>query len=229
MKLFFLAFFSCLIKVAAYGQKARPDTTFIFRQAGDYYHAIFIDDKNSDYYNKIVDHPYNDVDSLSFKENMIQLKKRYSGSFPRYNLENIHKKWVPIYLYKGNYFVYAPSEWGFNTWVEINDSFFIKYSFDDAAVPAIIQSLKKKNNKVTIDVVKPTLEKSTVKITIIDKKNQIAVFEYSDLTHPYRYRLMVSADNVRNFPIIVNYCEVQKQKELQFDTVNYNKLLKIKN
>lgn len=219
-----LSFVLISFGIDLYSQK---DTTFILRNTGEYYHAIFIDKANSEYYNTIINRTNNDVDSLDFQENIQEFRKKYPQGFTKHDLGDFERNWVPIYLYKGKYYVYAPSEWGFNNWVSITDSFLIEYSFDDCADPAVIKSIAKKNdNNLSLDIEKSCTQGTSINITVIDPKNQIAIFEYPDYKESLRYRLMVSANKVRNFPIIVNYCEVQKQYELEFDKVDYLQLLK---
>ncbi len=207
-----------------YSQK---DTTFILRNTGEYYHAIFIDDANSEFYNTIINHTKNDIDSFVFHENINELRKKYPKGFPKHKFGDFERDWVPIYLYKGKYHVYAPSEWGFNNWVSITDSFLIEYSFDDCADPAVIRSFTKKDNSyLSLNIDKSCTPGSAINITVIDPKNQIAIFEYPGYKESFRYRLMVSANKVRSFPIIVNYCEVQKQYEMEFDKVDYIQLIR---
>lgn len=57
------------------------------------------------------------------------------------------------------------------------------------------------------------------------EKNGIAVFEENTKGYPPGYYLMIAANKIRNFPIIVNYCKTNKQLEFNFDNPDYRKLL----
>lgn len=64
-----------------------------------------------------------------------------------------------------------------------------------------------------------------MRVHIIDKNRQIAIFENLAMPIEDRYQLMVSAKSAIHFPIIVNYSERSKQVEFNFTPPHYQSLL----
>lgn len=204
---------------------AQADTVFIGRNyTDDFYHAIYIDDhKDSKYYGRIADFTFSDRDSVSYRESLVSLKgirkRRISGTLPR--------QWCELRAYKGRYYLYAPSDWGNNSRLIISDSTLIEFNMDGPYASRIDSLGSPGRNtwdfRLTVFDNFPT----RLRIQMIDPEKKIAVFE----THndgesgPGYYRLMVAADGVKNFPIIVNYCRERKQLEYTFESIDFEGLL----
>ena len=87
-----------------FNSQAKKDTLFLEKNK---YHRIFIEkNKNSNYYNSILDFiEFEPVD-----------KTRKIESF------GIKPKWIRIYQYKNNYFLYAPCDWIYDLKYVIDDN-----------------------------------------------------------------------------------------------------------
>ncbi len=72
------------------------------------------------------------------------------------------------------------------------------------------------------------LQPRKLTVHIIDKHKGIAIFEELIEDKAKQYYLMIDATKIRQLPIIVNYCETQKQMEFDFDEPDYQKLLNTK-
>ena len=59
---------------------------------------------------------------------------------------------------------------------------------------------------------------------LLDKKRGIALIENLSQKPENRYKLMVSADKIREFPMIINECD-SKSFEFDFEKPDYRKLL----
>lgn len=92
----------------------------------------------------------------------------------------------------------------------------------------------KKVDEKTFSLSLTSIDRPKRKLTIhiIDKQKGIAIFEelYDD-RGKYRgkqYYLMIDATKIKLLPIIVNYCQTQKQMEFDFDEPDFKKLLQPK-
>lgn len=217
-----------LCQFSLFGQKTASDTTFILREnKKGIYHAIFIDNnKSSKYYNWINKFKFSGNDSISYKESFkyaplgktIRLLKKQTANLP--------KKWCPLYLYKGKYYVYAPSDWGYNTRYKITDTTIIKYDMDGPYPGTLNRFQQIDRNTFAFSYTSVYQNNNKLTIHIIDWVNKIAVFEEASQAGASGFYLMVSAGNLKSFPIVVNYCEMQKQKEFKFDEPDFKVLLK---
>ncbi len=209
------------------GQKITKDTTFILREVNSkIYHAIFIDNnKNSKYSKWISDFTFNSFDSVSYKGQIDLLKEYPHAGFKKVSLKAITTKWIPLYLYKNRYYAYAPSDRSYNKWIKITDSTFIEYDME-GPMPSKIRSFSNINQRhFALHVADVPQKQRKIDAYIIDPKNEIAVFEFSEKNKKPLYRLMVSAKNINRYPVIVNFCVDNRTSEMEFDTPNFLQLV----
>lgn len=219
-----LAFLFLLSMVQLFGQ----DTTFILKNRTKYfYHAIFFEpNKDSKYYRYVADFNFNEFDKRDYEGAVQKLKKNNPAPFPSYNFGKLPRQWCLLFSHKGQLCIYSPSDYISNYQAAISDSTFIDY-YGDGIMASRMQSFKQKNNKTYhFKLVNPSKNEKTLIIHWVDPLKGIAIFETPDKESPYRFRLMVQADKVKNFPLIVNYCDKQKQEEFDgFDKIDFKKWL----
>src|ERR1035437_289749 len=209
----------------AFSQK-KSDTIFI--KANDNTHCfIFIDkNKRSEYYKQISNFSFNSFDSATYKEAINLLKSNSKARFSEYRINDFAKEWVPLYVYKNKFYVYAPSDWGYNNWIKITDSTLIEHDMEGPA-PSKIKSFKKINQQqVELTILGAQQKQRRIKVYIINPKYQTAVFEFSGKHKKTEYKLMVSVNKINHFPVIVNYCKDSKVQEMEFEKPNFKKLIK---
>lgn len=218
-----LAFLFLLSMVQLFGQ----DTTFILKNRTPFfYHAIFIEpNKDSKYYDYIADFKFNRYDEREHAAYIKTLKEQTSAPFSHFNYGKLPLKWCSLYRYQGQFYVYSPSDYIANYKVAISDSTFI--AFPGEIVVNRIQSFEQKNAKTYhFKFITFQNKKESVIIHWIDHKKGIAIFEMPGAMPQHRYEFMVQADKVKNFPLIVNYCDKEKQEEFEgFDKVDFKKWL----
>lgn len=215
-----------ILKISAFGQVARQDTNFIVRENGLYYHAIFIDtNKDSRFYTYLEKNTKSPLDSAFYFEGINRLKQN-KVTITAHKITGIEKTWHPLYLYKGKYYVYSPSDGMYGDWVQINDSIFLSYAGGEMISKAIDHISKTGSNQVRLRVTGDDGKPEKIKIYTIDAGKGIALFEYPKKETAYRYELRVALSKIRRFPIIVNYCETNKQDEFEFKKPDYGRLLK---
>jgi hypothetical protein len=210
-----------------YAQTSSPsDTTFLLREGeGDAYHAIFIDtNKTSLYYDYITSFQFDDNDSVTYASTLDCLQPFNSVAF---NDTSFARQWNSLYSYKGKYYLYSPSDYANNIRIALSDSTCIYYSSQGPSATGIndISKIDLKTYRLSLHYCY-TSKPAIVLIHIIDAKKGIAIFEYT-FSKDGRYRLMVSADKAKNFPIIVNY-STQKASEFDFDDPDFKTMLKAK-
>lgn len=216
-------------------QKNGLDTIFIVKeiQKGGIYHAIYIEpNKSSKYYDRINNFK---LDLNAYQELLKYLTGKQPAKLPKHKTTIIPKKWLELHAYKNKYYVYSPSDLGYNSRLRITDTTLIWHDMElNANVINSVQTIDQ--NTVEFDVTKLAFSqisgklinvKSKLRIHVIDPKNHIAVFEFITKGAPAWYELRVGADKIRNFPMIVNYCKGEKQIEFMFDDVDFKKLLKM--
>jgi hypothetical protein len=144
------------------------------------------------------------------------------------NISDLPKKWIILKYYKNNFYTYYPSDFYSHFKVSISDTALIDYGGEGPMANKIL-SYKKVDN-MTFSFVLTGVErpKRNLTIHIIDNQKGIAIFEELFDNKDKLYYLMVDATKITQLPIIVNYCNSQKQMEFEFDVPDYNKLLKSK-
>jgi len=206
------------------GQTVRTSKIYLLKEKN---HSIFIEsNKNSIFYDKICNFNFGRFDNRSYlssidylKKNKIRLTKVSTGDFP--------ERWITLKQYNGKFYTYYPSDFYSHFKIGISDTAFIEYTGEGPEAKKIISYKKTDNLTYQFILLGHSLKLLKLTVHIIDVKNSIAVFEENNLGQTY-YNLMISAEKIRNLPIIVNYCKTQKQVEFKFEKPNYLQLLKTK-
>ena len=211
-----------------FSQKVSNDTIVLKKGEMDSIrNKVFIDpNKNSLYYKPLLDFGIsNKSESLAWSYELLMDSSR--GRKPKINkTAGLPKKWVPLHLYKNNYYIYSPCDGINNYRFLISDSLVFEW---DAMGPEVREynSFKKVNDSTYIN--KETSyfrEECNLTIIIINRQKGIAVFATQDInSHKTDYYLMVQINKIKLFPIIKNYCRGGKEREFHFDKPDYQKLL----
>lgn len=135
----------------------------------------------------------------------------------------VSRYWTDLYLYKGNYYVYAPSDWMNNKPVYISDSILFDVSTDFTFYP-ILESTNVGNGQQFITINAGEI----VKLTILPlKKIPGAAIWQIETEKSIFYKLKISSNAIKNFPMLVNDCLDEKcLHEFSFDEIDFSKLLK---
>ena len=202
------------------------DTSFIFKNtANGVYHAIFIEQKpDSKYYDWIAGFTFDKNDAREYAWSIKYLKEQNPQPLKKYNTGDLPKQWCSLFRYKGQFYLYSPSDYISNYNVGITDSTYIDYTGEGPMANRINAFLKVSAGKFLFNLSGYNDPKKIIRIHVVDKKRGIAVFEHPNALPKQRYQFMVQADKMKNFPIIVNYCKTQKQEEFDgFDKVDFAK------
>jgi len=207
------------------------DTLFLEREKSVvYYHALFIDkNKSSKFYDAISRFGFDEYDEESYNHSLEYLKAK-NIILKRKIINGLPLKWIILYKYKDKFYTYYPSDFMNHYKINITDTAFIDYASEGPFGSKIIDFTQIDSNTFRFHLTGGYKHNRELVIHIIDSKNGIAVFE-DKFTNSYLEKddkstyLMIDADKIRNFPIIVNYCKTMKQMEFEFDKPDYKKLI----
>jgi hypothetical protein len=211
------------------GQARKADTTFLLKETSNgICHAIFVDEnKTSKFYKQISDFTFYNYDKDNFNSSLKYLKEKHI-SLSRKVITQVPKKWIPLYQYKNKLYLYYPCDFYFHFIYNITDTAFIDYTGEGPVANKIIDFKIINDTTFQFQLTAVTNPTRSLIIHVIDRNRGVAVFEEKTQENGKHFYLMVSADKIKSFPVIVNYCPSQKQDEFQFDKPNYYKLLKAK-
>jgi hypothetical protein len=206
------------------------DTTFLLREKdNEHYHAVFVEkNRQSQAYKNVLNFKMDSYDKESYLQNYRALKAHAAKPFKKYNLAHLPTAWLPLYSYKGKFYIYLPSEPGNMDRVIITDSTLIHW-YMDGPLPQRLKGLNKLNKytwQLKLQDYNPNDHESGIMIYMIDPIKKIAVWENPTAPAKYRYSLYVSSETAAKFDLIVNYCRENRESEFIFDSIDYTALLK---
>jgi hypothetical protein len=220
MKSFFLLF----VLFSSSGLAARQnDTVFLKRVVKDtpytIYHAIFID-TGMHFKKEITDFSFGHFDSATYFSELKRLppfpaKKNLSNPFPH--------NWVELHQLKGKYYLYYPSDKGYLFRFQLTDSTTIDHTMEGPE-PSWLKHITYLSAGHIIIERNNYWGGEKVDIRLVDPQKGMAVFTFGpDKFRKQSRRIwMVDAAKVRLFPIVVNYCETDKQGEFAFDETDFS-------
>lgn len=212
-------FFFCLSLLFSYSLFAQQgDTVFLKRTSTDipypFYHAIFVD-TTSAVRDKLTSFNFLQFDSATYFEQLSALRplKKYPSAL----LKSFPRKWIALYKWKSNYYLYDPSDFGNHMKIEINDTTMTDYTIEGPQ-PSSIKKIRRPSDTRLLIERANAWKGSRVQVQLIDRSKGIAVFSFGRTKYGKGYQvLMVDAAKAHLFPTIVNYCETDKQGEFDFE------------
>ncbi|HTL09526.1 MAG TPA: hypothetical protein VL307_14745, partial [Chitinophagaceae bacterium] len=178
----------CISSTSIFAQRNARDTVFLLREDSLYYHAVFIENnKHSDFYSQLLSS--RNSFNVGIYEDAIQSLRDAGIKLTKRAPLTIFKQWTPLYVYKGKYYVYSPSDGLYNNWIDINDSTIS--GGGDIWVNAVVSATRKGKGKYQVATKDPNNKNEILNIYTIDQKNQTAVFEYPNRTDN-KYELRVA-------------------------------------
>jgi hypothetical protein len=136
--------------------------------------------------------------------------------------ENLPKKWIPLYQYNDEYYLYSPCQWVIAKY-NITDTALIYYGWMDGIYGFRYDTIiQKSDDWFAIQEIKGFNDNTEINIYIIDREKGIAVFEYND--NSYEPQLFVSAETARQFPVIVYICD-SLHPEYEFPEPDFDELI----
>jgi hypothetical protein len=188
------------------------------------YHTVFIG-KNTDTSAFDLKNCNKDIQDF-YESETKQLLKKHHTTVKKIDFGRLERDWAELYVYKKEYYLYSPND-GINAeYLRFDDAIIIQNPVNHATM--LLDSVLQINPN-TFDIKYYTenkAEKNVLRIHIIDATKQIAVFEFlNKKRREDRYKLMIATRKTYLFPTIINN-STEKQFEFQFDTVDFDILLK---
>jgi len=210
-----------------FGQGVGKDTTFLFKKmVGGELHTVFIDNHaDSKYYDPISYFGFRSFDERSYQYSTAYFKK-HNLTLTKVKPVIASTQWVALEQYKGDFYVYHPCDFNAHSRKSVNDSTFIDWTGEGPVANKILEQRKIDNKTYLFKLTGIVHPERTLVIHLIDPQKGIAVFEESTAGEEKGYYLMIAADKIKSVPIIVNYCDRQKQVEWQFGEPDFKALLK---
>ena len=176
-------------------------------------------DHQCELYDWLCPNPKEWMKAAEIVENFPELSDACS---PKISIGNIPRYWNSLQEYKGQYYVYGPSDWMGNRPEFISDSFLIEIASDFAYFSIKKQALVSPNElQLTLDLYG---EVAQLRIRMLSYPIGAALWEYSIKSESWS-ELKVSSEFVREFDLINNDCVNQKCfQEFHFDQTDLSRL-----
>ncbi len=184
------------------------------------YGSVYITkDHQCELYDWLFPNPKKWMEAEGIFENFPELTNACS---PKISIGNIPRYWNSLYEYKGQYYVYGPSDWMSNRPEFISDSFLIEIASDFAYFSIKKLALVSPNElQLTLDLYG---EVAQLRIRMLSYPIGAALWEYSIKSESWS-ELKVSSEFVREFDLINNDCVNQKCfQEFHFDQTDLSRL-----
>jgi hypothetical protein len=206
------------------------DTVFLEKEhKKNYYHAVFIEkNRASKSYKGLLNFAFDHNDSVAFNEYLKILKVRDHKPLKKYSVAALPKEWLPLYLYKGKYYLYEPSNSG-NTGRRILTDSTLTYWNTDGPEPKPLLDFKKAGqHRYSLRSLPyyQFVKKSVINIYVIDPAKKLAVWEDTSLPADYRYGLYVPKEYAKQYDLVSTYCSTGKTTEFKFDKIDFKSLIK---
>lgn len=189
--------------------------------------TIFIDtNRNSEYYERLYS-PYPDSFSQGTYDYIIREFKKNNIKLNSIQVTIPYKEWVLVKKYNGKFYAYHPCDLNHHIKVSFNDTTFVWWAGGDLGVYKVVEQKIENKSSYNFTIMNSYGSEESYIIHIIDEQKGIAIIESELGDKSKRFNFMVVKEKIREFPIIVNTCNLKKP-EMIFDEPDYIDLLKIK-
>jgi len=181
------------------------DTLYIGKHNSDSnYQVIFIDTSHSNFHKFVFDILLSNANEYDFNE---KDKNRPNNINSKYI-----GQWITVKKYKGEFYAYCPSEPYYNTFIKLTDSNLVINDFNEGFVSYLIGKEKRKRRKAIFEFFGHTGIKHFLSIK---QKTKTLFIMKSSLFNVSKIYFVKRASYV-DFPIIVNYCPINRCPEFTF-------------
>lgn len=200
----------------------KEDTVFIVKEEiNGNLHTVFIDEnRNSQFRNRLLNFEVPKYHKDSFKESLQFLDSNCSRPVAPFSNNKLPKQLLPLHAFEGNWYLYAPSDWGAAGRRILTDTTYVVWQMD-GLYPYPIVSRK----EIAPDRIELTIEycgqlNDRLEVIIInlgDTDKGLYKFEFPSRSESQRYEWYTSIEKASCFDLIVNYSNNSKWIEYQFD------------
>ena len=207
-------------------QERKNDTLFLEKSTkeGSSQSVYFDTHKNSKAYNEISNFDFNEFDEQSYQSSFDYLREN-NVKITKQKIILPIKKWVILHQYKNKLYAYKPCDFISHYQVSITDSVYIDYTGEGPIANKIVSQKKVNNNTYKLHLNGVFGINRILTIKLINQEKGIAIFKEQNGNDFIEY-VMIDATKIKKVPLIVNRCDVHKQQEFEFDTIDFEKLYK---
>ncbi|WCM42082.1 hypothetical protein MG290_14300 [Flavobacterium sp. CBA20B-1] len=209
------------------GQSRKEDTLFLKKDT-DYgsLQSVFIEkNKNSVFYNYILDFEFDEFDKQHFQWSLDYLMKNKISLTKQKNILPSNK-WIQIKFLNNDFYAYHPCDFFTFFQASITDSTYLEITGEGPVANKILSQRKISNATFEIKTTGMYQQNRTIKIYLINQDKGIAVFEeHLNDGSQFRY-LMAESNKIKKLPFIVNRCDNYKQEEFEFEEPDFERLIK---
>jgi hypothetical protein len=161
-------------------------------------------------------------DTREITKIFIEFPELTDQQFPSKSNGNISNYWNDLYEYKGQYYVYGPSDWMSNRPMYLMDSFLVVLS-SDLSYFRILDKKQVSPDNLTMKIDFYGVE-TNLKIQLLSFPEGASLWEYSS-EGKVNYELKTTPEKVRNFDFINNDCgQIKCFQNFNFDNLDLTKL-----
>jgi hypothetical protein len=194
---------------------AKPDSIIERRLDGYIY---ITSDTNSRVYNYIVPNPEDKWVKNVYSGYIDDIQKKYKQNITQFPVGNFPRRWNSVYTFKGNYFLYGPSDWMANSGFYISDSVIYITSSDPYDIYLVTGYRPESAENVSFTVLNYLGETKHINIKVIDRNLGIYEWTIRDKTKHNRKFLMQNSDFSKKLKMIVCDCgNIKCIMEFRFD------------
>lgn len=198
--------------------------------------VFIMSNRSSVFYKRITDFTMDNYEIGSYVNSIKEQTQGNRIQLKKHDMQGLPQNWVKVIAYKGKYYPYLYERLGGERY-QINDSAMVNYWMDGpVAKPiAVVKKLSSETYEVRLkaylhfdDKVLPHLNnrEDTIRIYFISQKNDIAVFKELG-NDDYEYRLMIDADKINNYPILVSYDPNNRTVPFRdIDSIDFKRLIR---
>jgi len=190
---------------------------------GKGYMAYIDYNRYSKYYDLVSNFKFNRAELSAYNSGIKLIKGKDTRPLVKQDLAGLSLKWCPLRAYQSQAYIYYPANPANNYRIAFTDTTTIEFGHGNVTAFQLL-SIKKINER-TFNIVRMGADRktSTTVVHIVDARNGVALFE--GLFPGVKYSLMVKADNVHNYPIIVNPGKGKNAPEYPFATPDLRNLI----
>jgi hypothetical protein len=186
---------------------AKPDSIIEKRQSGYIY---ITKDTGSPLYNYLIPDPGDSLAQATYTILINDIRERYGQQTTRFSIKGFPRKWNSVYFYKGEYVLYAPSDWIANSGYYISDSAIYITGSDPGEIYVIKEFRSKGIEAGTFKVINQ--DGAALDISIRVKNKTLGIYEWSigDKAGKPETFLMQDTDFRKKLRMVVCDCGNQK-------------------
>lgn len=221
----------CAAQIAARAQQA--DTVFLVPPASPGSdHSVFIvpERGRAEMYRRLADFSLTADDSAALRDAGLLVRadrmpaKRKAALAP---LRGLPGAWLPLCYHAGQYYLYDPCDEGANRKMQLRPGLLLVWFMDGPSPDLVMSGACLSPDTYRLNTAADAAGNGAMQrlIHLVPSMPGVAVWEDPQAAPDERYRLYVSRDAAKNYPIITNRCTEMKADEYEFETPPFAELL----